>query len=125
MKRDLLFVAERLANLLDENRPAMLEQHGIRQKRDDGGTARTFVAFLRRADEGALGRAVVESIILLTASRGSASQVLRDAATAYKVDTDAIAAKVKQEFATKDKEKVTKKPHAKPQPKPAKKKLAA
>jgi len=29
--------------------------------------------------------------------------VLRDAATAYKVNTDAIALKVKQEFAAKDK----------------------
>lgn len=130
MKRDLLFVAERLANLLDKNRLTMLaRQHRIRLKRDDGGVAKAFVAFLRRADEGALGRAVVVSIILLTASRGNASQILRDAATAFKVDTDAIAAKVKQEFATKVKAKATKKPETKPpaksQPKPAKKKAAA
>jgi ParB family chromosome partitioning protein len=130
MKRDLLFVAGRLANLLDENRLAMLaRQHGIRQKRDDGGVAKTFVAFLRRADESTLGRAVVESVVLLTASRSNASQVLRDAATAYKVDTDTIAAKVKQEFASKEKAKATKKPEVKPpakaQSKPAKKKAAA
>ncbi len=50
-------------------------------------------ALLRRADEGTLGRAVVEAVILLTASRGNASHALRDAATAYKVDTDAIAAR--------------------------------
>jgi ParB family chromosome partitioning protein len=111
MKRDLVFVAERLANLLDENRLAILaRQNGIRQKRDDGGAAKTFAAFLRRADESTLGRVVVESVILLTASRGNASHVLRDAATAYKVDADSIAAKIKQEFAAKEKSKTTKKP---------------
>jgi len=120
MKRDLLFVAERLANLLDENRLAILaRQHGIRQKRDDGGVAKTFAAFLRRADESTLGRAVVESAILLAASRGNATQALRDAATAYKVDTDAIAAKVRQEFAAKEKEKVAKKATGKPPAKAA------
>jgi ParB family transcriptional regulator, chromosome partitioning protein len=65
----------------------------------------------------------------LAASRGNASQVLRDAATAYKVDTDTIAAKVKQEFAAKDKDKVHKKPEqkhpAKAQGKTAKNSVAA
>ena len=129
MKRDLLFVAERLANLLDENRLAILaRQHGIRQKRDDGGVAKTFVALLRRADESTLGRAVVESAILLAASRGNAAQALRDAATAYKVDTDAIAAKVRQEFAARDRAKAENKPAPKSparQPKAAKKPAAA
>jgi|SRR5271165_5549717 len=104
MKRDLLFIAERLVSLLEEPRLEMLaRQHGIRQKRDDGGIAKTLAAYLRRADESTLGRAVVQSVILLTASRGNASQVLRDAATTYKVDTEAIASKVKQEFAAKEK----------------------
>jgi len=129
MKRDLLFVAERLANLLDENRLAILaRQHGIRQKRDDGGVAKTFAAFLRRADESTLGCAVVESAVLLAASRGNATQALRDAATAYKVDADAIGAKVKQEFAARDKAKAEKKPAPKSparQPKAAKKSAAA
>jgi ParB family chromosome partitioning protein len=48
---------------------------------------------------------------------GNSAQALRDAATAYKVDTDAIAAKVKQEFAAKEKaravKKTTPKSHAK------------
>lgn len=109
MKRDLLFVAESLANLLDENRLGILaRQNGIRQKRDDGGVVKTFGAFLRRADESTLGRTVVESALLLAASRGNASQVLRKAATVYKVDTDAIAAKVRQEFSAKEKVKKTK-----------------
>jgi len=111
MKRDLLFVVERLTSLLEEPRLQMLaRQHGIREKRDDGGIAKTFAAYLRRADENTLGRALVESAILLAASRGNASQVLREAATAYKVDTDAIAAKVKQESTAKDKARAAKPP---------------
>jgi ParB family chromosome partitioning protein len=45
---------------------------------------------------------------LLAASRGNASQVLREAAMVYKVDTEAIAAKVKLEFGAKDKAKAAK-----------------
>ena len=52
-----------------------------------------------------VGRVLVEGIILLSASRHNPTQVLRDAATAYKVDTDAIALKVKQEFAAKERTK--------------------
>ncbi|MHB1937482.1 MAG: hypothetical protein ACYCOR_12970 [Acidobacteriaceae bacterium] len=37
--------------------------------------------------------------------RQNATQVLRDAATTYKVDVDAIGLKVKQEFAAKEKAK--------------------
>jgi ParB family chromosome partitioning protein len=130
MKRDLLFVVEKLSGLLDEPRLRMLaRQHGIRQKRDDGGISKTFAAFLRRADESTLGRALVESAILFAASRGNASQVLREAATAYKVDTDAIAAKVRQEFAVEEKgsaeKKAAPKSSAKQQGNTAKKSKAA
>jgi ParB family chromosome partitioning protein len=52
----------------------------------------------------------VESSILLAASRGNPSSVLKDAASAYKVDTDAIAAEVKQEFTAKEKTKKTAQP---------------
>jgi len=132
MKRDLLFVAERLADLLDENRLIIVaKQHGIGKVRDNDAIGKLFAAFLlRRADESTLGRAVVEAVILLAASRGNAAQVLRDAATAYKVDTDAIAAKVKQEFAAaKEKAKAATKPAPKvllkAQPKTGKKVAAA
>jgi ParB family chromosome partitioning protein len=109
-KRDLLFVAERLANLIDENRVAILaRQHGIKKAKEADSLGKLYGAFLRRSDESTLGRAVVESVILLSASRGNASQVLKDAAAAYKVDTDALAAKVKQEFAAKEKAKAAKK----------------
>ena len=106
MKRDLLFILEKLVSLMDENRMEMLvRRHGIRQKRDDGGMAKTFAAFLRRADEGTLSRLLVESSILLAATRGNPPAILKDAATAYRVDIDAISAKVKQDFAAKEKAK--------------------
>ncbi|MBN9617687.1 MAG: chromosome partitioning protein ParB [Acidobacteriales bacterium 59-55] len=108
MKRDLLFVIEKLVGTLDESHVEMLaRQHGIRQKRDDGGIAKTLGAFLRRADEGTLSRLLVESSILLAASRSNPTSVLRDAASIYKVDADAIATKVRQEFTAKEKAKRT------------------
>jgi len=63
--------------------------------------AKLFAAHLRRTEESALGGLLVEITILHAATRQNAAQVLRDAATAYKVDTDVISPKVKQEFATK------------------------
>ncbi len=117
MKRDLLFILEKLVALMDEQRiETVARQHGIRQKRDEGGLAKTFAAFLRRADEGTLSRLMVEVTILLAASRTNPATVLRDAATAYKVNTDAIALKVKQEFAAKQSKKT-----AQPVNKPSKK----
>jgi ParB family chromosome partitioning protein len=114
LKRDLLFIVEKLVGIMEENRVEMLaRQHGIRQKRDDGGIAKTLTAFLRRADEGTLSRLLVESSILLAASRGNPSNVLKDAASTYKVDTDAITAKVKQEFTAKEKAKKTAQPATK------------
>jgi ParB family chromosome partitioning protein len=126
MKRDLLFILEKLVSLMDERRiETLARQHGIRQKRDDGGIAKTFSAFLRRADEGTLSRLMVESTIMLAAARTNPANVLRDAASTYKVDTDAIALKVKQEFAAKEKVQSVKKPVTKTPPKAAKKAKAA
>jgi ParB family chromosome partitioning protein len=117
MKRDLLFVAERLANLLDENRCAILaRQHGIKKAKENESIGKLFAAFLRRADESTLGRAVVEAVILLTASRGNASHVLREAAEFYKVDVAATTAKVKEEFTTKEKTQATRKATGKAKP---------
>lgn len=50
---------------------------------------------------------LVEGAILIAASKTNPAVVLRDAAAAYNVDTDAVAAKVKQEFAAKEKAKKT------------------
>ena len=94
LKRDLLFIAKRLLSLIDDNRiEAIARQHGIRQKRDDGGVRKTLTAFLRRADEGTLSRLLLEASILLAASRGNASAILKDAATAYHVDTEGTVAR--------------------------------
>lgn len=60
-----------------------------------------------------LSRLMVEATILLTASRHNAVNVLRDAATVYNVDTEAMAVKVKQEFAAKAREKKEAKPVSK------------
>jgi ParB family chromosome partitioning protein len=76
-------------------------------------TVQTLTAFVRRADEGTLSRLLVESSILLAASRGNPSTILKDAATAYKVDTDSIATQVKQEFAAKEKAKKAAQPAVK------------
>jgi hypothetical protein len=73
----------------------------------------TLAAFVRRADEGTLSLLMVEAGILLAASRSNPTTVLRDAGATYKVDTEAIAAKVKQEFAAKDRAKKTALPAAK------------
>lgn len=114
LKRDLCFVVEKLIAVLDEPRTETLaRQHGIRQKRDEGGIAKTLLAFLRRADEGTLSRITVEAAILLASSRHSGADVLKNAATLYKVDTDAIGQKVRQEFAAKAKAKKEPKPVAK------------
>jgi ParB family transcriptional regulator, chromosome partitioning protein len=126
MKRDLLFVVERLAPLLDENRLAVVaKQHGIKKAKDSDSIGKLFAAYVRRAEENVLGRVLVELTILHAATRQNAAQVLRDAATVYKVDTDAIALKVKQEFAAKEKVQSVKKPVTKAPPKATKKAKAA
>jgi ParB family chromosome partitioning protein len=104
MKRDLLFIAEQMLPLLDEKRVEMIARNrGIRAK--EGETAaKLLTAFLRKAEESSIGRLIVEAVILLSArSQNDGGKVLRAAAQAYKVDTDAIALKVKQEFAAKEK----------------------
>ncbi len=130
MKRDLLFVVERLASMLDENRLAVVaRQHGIKKAKDSDSIGTLFAAYLRRSEESALGGLLVEITILHAATRQNAAQVLRDAATAYKVDVDAIGLKVKQEFAAKEKARLTQKPPtkavAKALTKPVKKTKAA
>ncbi len=116
LKRDLAFIVEALLPVLDEPRLAMIARNrGIRAKEGES-VGRLLAAVLRKADESELGRALVEVVILLSArSQSDSGKVLRAAAQTYKVDTEAIALKVKQEFAAKDKTKKA----AKPEPKPA------
>jgi ParB family chromosome partitioning protein len=111
MKRDLLFVAERLASLLEENRLSIVaRRYGIKKAKDGDSLGKLFAAYLRRAEESVLGGVLVETTILYMSTRRDAAQVLHEAATAYKVDTEAIALKVKQEFASKEKTKKNVKP---------------
>jgi ParB family chromosome partitioning protein len=118
MKRDLLFVIEKLVGTLDESRiETLARQHGIRQKRDEGGITKTLTAFMRRADEGTLSRLMLEATILLAATRQNGTNILKDAAALYKVDTEAIGQKVRQEIAAKARAKQEPKPEAKPAPK--------
>jgi len=114
LKRDLFFVLERLVGILDEPRiETLARQHGIRQKRDEGGITKTLLSFMRRADKGTLSRLMVEATVLLAASRQNGTSVLKDAAALYKVDTEAIGQKVKQEFAAKAKSKTASKAETK------------
>ena len=109
LKRDLQFLLNQIAPLLDEWRlETLARQHGIRKDRETDAIGKLFAAFVRRADEGTLSRLLVEATILLAAARTNPATVLRDAASIYKVDTDAIALKVKQEFAAKEKTQTAK-----------------
>jgi ParB family chromosome partitioning protein len=128
MKRDLLFVVERLAAVLDERRLAIvLRQHNLGKANSTADApAKLLSAFLQKSDESTLGRLLVEVAILQTAhSPNESSKALREAADFYKVDVAAITAKVKQEFAAKDKSKDAKKAAPRPQTKAEKKPKAA
>jgi ParB family transcriptional regulator, chromosome partitioning protein len=115
MKRDLLFVAERLASLLDENRLSIVaRRYGIKKAKDSESLGKLFAAYLRRAEESVLGSVLIEATILYMSTRHNPAQVLREAATVYKVDTDAIALKVKQELNAKETAKKTAKPTTRP-----------
>jgi ParB family transcriptional regulator, chromosome partitioning protein len=126
MKRDLVFLAERLTATLDERRLSVLiRQHGIGKPKDDAAPAKLLAAFLPKAEESKLGRILVETAILLSMhNQTDAAKILRDAAHAYKVDVDAISATVKHEFAAKEKSKTVKKSVPKSASKPAKKTAA-
>jgi len=107
--------------MLDERRLAIvLRQHGIGKAKTTtaDAPAKLLAAFIRKADESTLGHLLVEIVILhSTHSPADSGKVLKEAAELYKVDVNVITAKVKQEFAAKDKAKAIKK--AAPQP-PAK-----
>jgi ParB family chromosome partitioning protein len=104
MKRDLLFIAEQMLPLLDDKRQEMVARsRGIKAKEGESAP-KLLAAFVRKADESALGKLIVETVILLSArTQSDGGKVLSAAAQIYKVDTDAISLKVKQEFAAKEK----------------------
>jgi ParB family chromosome partitioning protein len=113
MKRDLLFVTERLTAVLDERRLAIIFRlHGIGKASGGAGDApaKLLASFLRKADESTLGRVLVAITVLQTAhSSNESAKALREAAEFYKVDVAAITAKVKEEFVAKEKAQATRK----------------
>jgi ParB family chromosome partitioning protein len=115
MKRDLLFIAEQMLPLLEEKRQEIVARNrGIKAKEGESA-AKLLTAFVRKADEGAFGKLIIEAIILLSArTQLDGGKPLRAAAQVYGVDTDAIALKVKQEFVAKEKARKTAKPVPKP-----------
>jgi ParB family transcriptional regulator, chromosome partitioning protein len=111
MKRDLLFVLTQTLPLLGEwQLQTLARQHGIRKDRETDLLDKLFDAFLRRANEGTLSRLLVEVSVVLASGRSNGANALREAALTYKVDTDAIAFKVKQEFTAKEKARKEAKP---------------
>ena len=126
MRRDLLFAVERLTAMLDERKLAILiRQHSIGQPKDTDSPAKLLAAFLPKAEESTLGRILVETVILFSLRTDTDTvKVLRDAAQTYTVDIEAISAKVKQEFAAKEKARAAQKAAPKPPAKGAKKTAA-
>jgi ParB family chromosome partitioning protein len=117
MKRDLLFVAEQLLPLLDEKRLEMVARNRSIKGKEGGSVGKLLAAFIRKADEGTIGKLIVESVILLIVrSHADGAKTLRAAAQIYGVDIDSVALKVKQEFAAKEKARKAIKPEKQPTP---------
>jgi ParB family chromosome partitioning protein len=119
MKRDMLFIAEHLAAVLDERRLAIIFRlHGIGKASGAGDTpAKLLASFLRTADESTIGRVLVAITVLQTAhSPNESAKALREAAEFYKVDVAAITTTVKQEFAAKEKTQAARKEAGKAKP---------
>ncbi len=119
MKRDLLFVTERLAAALDERRLAVLLRiNGIGKANGNGeAPAKLLTSFLRKAEESTISRVLVAITILQSAHNPNESaKVLREAAEFYKVDVATITATIKQEFAVKEKTQTERKASGKTKP---------
>ena len=121
-RRDLLFIVERLLAQLEDRRIEVLARsRGIKKAQASETIGKLMSTYIRKAEEGELGRLLVEIVILQSArTQSETARALKDAALHYKVDPDAIAQTVKAEFAAKEKAQATKKANHKAQPKPAK-----
>lgn len=124
---DLLFLVERIAPMLDERRLEVVARNrGIKKAKDTDSIPKLLSAYIHKADEGELGRLLMEMVILHSArTQPDGGKVLKEAAEHYKVDTDAIALKVKQEFTAKEKARIANKSNPKLPAKVAKKSTAA
>src|ERR1700678_3752304 len=91
MKRDLLFIAEQLLPLLGEKRLEMVARNRSIKAKDGESVGKLLTAFTRKADEGTIGKLIVEAVILLSArAQSDGGKVLRTAGQVYGVDTDAV-----------------------------------
>jgi ParB family chromosome partitioning protein len=126
-KRDLIFVVERLLPQLEERRIEVLARNrDIKMAQSCDSIRKLMGAYIRKAEEGELGRLLVEIAILHSPqTQAETGKALKEAAQHYKVDTDAITQKVKAEFAAREKAQAAKKTTAKAQPKPAARSTAA
>ena len=116
MKRDLLFIAEQLLPVAGRKAAGDgRDGTGASRRRKASRLRKLLTAFIRKADEGTIGKLIVEAVILLSArTQADGGKTLRAAAQVYGVDTDAVALKVKQEFAAKEKARKATKPGSKP-----------
>jgi ParB family transcriptional regulator, chromosome partitioning protein len=87
----------------------------IREIQLGESAAKLLAAFIRKADEGTIGKFIIETVVLLSArTHADGGKTLRSAAQAYGFDPDAVAHKVKQEFTAKEKARKATKPEPKP-----------
>ena len=115
MKRDLLFIAEQLLPLLEEKRLELVARNRSIKAKDGESVGKLLTAFVRKADEGSIGKLIIECVILLsTRTQADGGKTLRAAAQVYGIDTDTVANKVKQEFAAREKARKASKPEPKP-----------
>jgi ParB family transcriptional regulator, chromosome partitioning protein len=78
--------------LLDDKRLEIVARNrGLRAK-EGASAAKLLTAFLRKAEEGVIGKLIIEAVIQISVrTQPDGGKVLRAAAQVYKVDTDAIA----------------------------------
>jgi hypothetical protein len=81
--RKNIFVAEQLLPLLDEKRLEMVARNRSIKAKDGESIAKLLTAFARKADEGIIGKLIVQVVTLLSArSQSDGGKVLRAAAQA-------------------------------------------
>jgi ParB family chromosome partitioning protein len=111
----LSLLPNRFLPLLDEKRLEMVARNQSIKAKAGDSVGQLLTAFTRKADEGTIGKLIVEAVILLSArTQADGSKTLRAAAQVYGVDPDAVAIKVKQEFAAKEKARKASTPEPKP-----------
>ena len=67
MKRDFLFIVEQLLPLLDEKRLELAARNRSIKAKEGESVAKQLSAFIRKTDEGTIGKLIIEAVILLSA----------------------------------------------------------